>query len=143
MDWSEFVEAATAISWITYLATADSDGLPHVAPVAPGFQEGTIWFVTRRSSKKARNLAVNPEVAFHWPVGGGTGPGELAARGRATVLGDAGDRARLWTAGVVPYDLSSFFGSPDDPDVVFVSTAVRRARLLGPDFRPRVWTPAG
>lgn len=140
MEWSEFVEAASSISWLCYVGTADADGAPHVAAVAPGFEEGVIWFATRRASKKARNLAVNPAVAFHWPVGGTSGPGELAARGTASVHAGRDDVERIWHSGVMPYDLASFFAGPGNPDVVFVETAVRRARLLGPDFRSRVWT---
>lgn len=142
MDWSEFVDAAGAISWLCYVGTADADGNPHVAPVAPGFEEGVIWFATRRASRKARNLAENPGVAFHWPVGGGTGPGELAAWGTGAVHDSPEERRRIWHSGVMPYDLAGFFGSADNEDVVFVETTVRRARLLGPDFRARVWTPS-
>jgi general stress protein 26 len=141
MQWAEFHEAARAISWLAYLGTADADGRPHVSVVSPGLEtEGTIWFATRSSSKKARNIAVNPPVAFHWPVGG-QGPGELVARGTATIHGAQEDRDRLWDAGVVPFDLAGFFGSKENPDLVFVEVAVERARLLGPEFIPLVWTP--
>ena len=141
MRWSEFVDAAREISWITYVGTADERGRPHVAAVAPGFSEGVVWFATRASSRKAHNLARNSEVAFHWPVGVGRGPGELAAWGRAVVhFGDEECR-RIWESGVMSYDLEGFWESPENPDLVFVEAAVRRARLLGPDFVPRIWTP--
>ncbi len=55
MEWEELVEAAGQISWITYLATADAVGRPHVAPVTPGFTERSVWFATSASSKKYRN----------------------------------------------------------------------------------------
>lgn len=141
MRWEAFVQAAREISWITYIGTADAAGTPHVAVVAPGFTEGRLWFVTRSGSKKCRNLAVNPGAAFHWPVDSGTGPGELACWGNATLHDSDDERHRLWESGIMPYDLAGFFGSPDNPSVVFVEVEVIRARLLGPDFVPRVWRP--
>lgn len=141
MQWSDVQGAARAIGWLAYLGTVDAEGHPHVSVVSPGLEiEGTIWFATRPSSKKARNLRANPAVAFHWPVGG-PGPGELIARGTAAIHAEQQDRDRLWDAGVVPFDLAGFFGSRDNPDLAFVEVAVDRARLLGPDFVPRVWTP--
>ena len=141
MQWSDVVGAARAISWLTYVGTADGEGRPHVAVVAPGFTEGRIWFATRASSKKHRNLLENPGLAFHWPVGGETGPGELAAWATAEIHDSEEERKELWASGVMPYDLAQFFQSPDNPDLVFVEGVVSRARLLGPDFRSDVWMP--
>ena len=141
MDWDTFVAAATEISWLTYVGTSDSEGNPHVAVVAPGFTEGTVWFATRRQSKKHRNLTANPKAAFHWPVGLGTGPGELAAWGSVELHDSEAERQRLWDSGVMPYDLAQFFQSPDNPDLVFVESNIARARLLGADFVPQVWVP--
>lgn len=141
MDWHEAREAAEAIGWVAYLGTIGADGTPHVSVVSPGLgTEGRIWFATRLSSKKLRNLRANPRVAFHWPVTGG-GPGELIAEGTATIHGEQEDRDRLWDAGVLSFDPSGFFGSKDNPDLAFVEVAVDRIRLLGPDFVARVWTP--
>lgn len=140
MDWDEVREAGSAIGFITYVGTRSADGEPHVAPASPGFgDEGVVWFATRASSKKARNLRADPRIAFHWPVATGSGPGELVARGAATIHEGEEARHALWEASVVPFDLSNFFGSPDNPDLVFVETKLDRARLMGPDFVPRVW----
>lgn len=133
MDWSSFVDAATAINWITYLGTADASGNPHVSVVAPGFSDGSVWFATRPSSKKLRNITENRRVGFHWPVGG-QGLGELAAWGSATIH-STDEHERIWTSGFFGYDLSQFFGSPDNPDLAFVETTIDRARLMGPDFK--------
>ena len=132
MDWSGFVEAATATNWFTYLGTADGSGRPHVSVVAPGFSEGAVWFATRPGSKKLRNISENPQVGFHWPVGG-QGPGELAAWGTARIH-PTDEHDRIWNAGIFTYDLAQFFGSPDSPDLAFVEVAIDRARLMGPDF---------
>lgn len=133
MEWVDFVEAAKSTNWITYVGTADADGTPHVAAVAPGFAPGAVWFATNRSSKKFRNLEQNPAVAFHWPVGSG-GIGEVAAWGSATLHTTAAERARIWAAGIFEYDLERFFRSPDNEELVFAETAIERARLVGPDF---------
>jgi general stress protein 26 len=139
MPWSGVVDAATASGWTTYVGTADAAGRPHVAVVAPGFTDGSVWFATRASSKKCRNLRENSAVAFHWPIDGSEAEGELAAWGTATIHDGDAERHRLWEAGVLPYDLSGFFGSPDNPDLVFVEVAVRRARLQT-RHEARVWS---
>jgi general stress protein 26 len=139
MKWDEFAAAAAATSWVTYLGTIDAAGRPHVSVVAPGFTPGSVWFATRRSSKKFANLVANPAVSFHWPVGNHDAPGEVIAQGRAQALTSTEDRLRVWDAGVLPYDLSAFWGSAENPDLVFVEVEVDRARLLGADFVPQRW----
>lgn len=141
MTWDDFIKAARAISWITYLATTAKDGKPHVAPVSVGFTEGTVWFASRRPSRKIRNLGANPFVAFHWPVGTGSGPGELFARGTSVVHIAEDDRHRLWSGLDFAYDLAMFFQSPDNPDLAFVEVAITHASLLGPDFARSIWRP--
>lgn len=143
LTWEEVADAAEAISWVTYVATVRPDGSPHLAVVAPGLaEEGRIWFATRRQSRKYRNLIANGETAFHWPVTTGSGPGELFAAGVALLHDTDSARRRLWNQ-VVPYDMTNFWGSPDNPDLVFVESTVRRATLVGPEFTRSVWTPSG
>lgn len=134
LGWDSLVEAAESTGWITYLATAEASGQPHVSPVAPGFTDGSVWFATRISSKKHRNLLENPSVGFHWPVGSG-GVGELAAWGTAQSFGSSEDRSRIWESETFGYDLAQFFGSADNEDLAFVEATIHRARLLGADFR--------
>lgn len=138
MEWDEVVDAAQRSGWTVYVGTADAQGRPHVAVVAPGFTDGTVWFATLASSKKCRNLRQNDAVAFHWPVGNADAPGELAAWGSATVHDTDEDRTRIWHAGIMPYDLAGFFGDPGNADLVFVEAAVQRARLQTQTGR-RVW----
>ncbi len=135
MDWPTFVAAAESTGWITYLATADGSGAPHSSVVAPGFSDGVIWFGTRVASKKYRNLAVNPEVAFHWSVTGG-GSGEVSARGNATLHNTTEQRRVIWESGVFSYDLAGFFDTPENDEMAFVECRISSARLVGPDFVP-------
>ncbi len=139
MDWDRFVDAARSIAWIAYLGTADERGRPHVSAVAPGFAPGSIWFATRQSSRKFRNLSHNSRAAFHWPVGGGTGPGELIARGTGSLFTSLEDRRRLWDSGVLPYDPTGFWGSAENEDLAFVEVEVSSARLLGPGGKAERW----
>lgn len=139
MQWDELVDAATRSGWTTYIGTVDARGRPHVAVVAPGFTAGTVWFATRASSRKCRNLRENAEVAFHWPVGNTDAPGELAAWGSATIHDTPDARRRLWDAGILPYDPAGFFGAADNPDLVFVEVSLRRARLQT-QHAAEVWT---
>lgn len=141
IGWERVVDAAQRSGWTAYVGTVDADGRPHVAVVAPGFSAATVWFATRASSKKARNLRACPEVAFHWPVGSTEAPGELAAWGTAGLHDSDGARRRIWSSGVMPYDLASFWGTPDDPELLFVEVAVRRARLQT-QHAAEVWLPA-
>ncbi len=141
MTWDEFVAGASAVSWLAYVGTAQAGGRPHVAPISPGFTEDTIWFATRTGSRKFRNLLENPQAAFHWPVGGPDGPGELFARGQVELHTALADRQRLWTEANLPYDPVNFFGSPEMPDLAFVETAVTSASILGSDFQRRTYRP--
>lgn len=141
LTWNEVADAAEAISWITYVATVGRDGRPHVAVVAPGLaEEGRIWFATRRHTQKHRNLIASGEVAFHWPVTTGSGPGELFARGVARIHDTEQSRKRHWNR-VVPYDMANFWGSPDNPDLIFVETRTTYVSLVGPEFTRRTWKP--
>ncbi|CAN5802045.1 hypothetical protein BH23ACT5_BH23ACT5_18990 [soil metagenome] len=141
LSWDEVAEAAEATSWVTHVATVGRDGRPHVAVVAPGLaEEGKLWFATRRGSRKHHNLVANGEVSFHWPVTSGSGPGELFARGVARIHDSESERHRLWNR-VVPFDMTSFFGSPENRDLVFVEASLTHVSLLGPEFSRRTWAP--
>ena len=140
MDWSEFVAAATATSWIAYLGTADAQGHPHVSVVAPGFRPGVVWIATRPGSRKFRNLEENPSAALHWPVGG-EGPGEIAAWGAAATHRSNDIRDQIWEDSPFAFELENFFGERTAADVAFVEVRLDRARLLGPGFVRSEWRP--
>lgn len=141
MTWVDAADAAEAISWITYVATVGRDGRPHVAAVAPGLAEpGRVWFAVRRGIQVHRNLEASGDTFFHWPVDTGSGPGELFARARSRLHDSDSARHTYWNQ-VVPYDQTSFWGSPDNRDLIFVESTVTRVTLVGPEFTRHVWTP--
>lgn len=64
LPWSRVSElVAKARNY--WVATARPDGRPHTAPVWGVWLDGAFYFETSRESRKARNLAANPEIAVH------------------------------------------------------------------------------
>ena len=139
MDWDEFVRRARAAGGDgAYLATVGADGRPHVTWVGIGYGDGSLWTATFRSSQKARNLRHQRAVALHWTEN----PDHLVfARARARLVDDPTEGRRLWAAGVLPYDPSRYWASPDDPELLFVELALERASVSGadPPVPPSVW----
>jgi PPOX class probable F420-dependent enzyme len=89
---------------VAHLATADTDGSPHVVPIVYALVEGSFYFVidekpkkSRHNLKRLRNIAVNPRVAVvidrydeDW-----SRLGYLLVRGEATVVTNDNVYARV------------------------------------------------
>jgi general stress protein 26 len=67
-DWNWVINqiAGSRNYWI---CTASREGKPHAMPVWGVWGEDTLYFVTKRASKKARNLFENPQVVVHLESG--------------------------------------------------------------------------
>jgi len=52
-----------------WICSLSPDGQPHALPVWGIWLEDCLYFVTKRASKKARNLLANPKVAIHLESG--------------------------------------------------------------------------
>ncbi len=52
-----------------WVASVRPNGRPHVMPVWGLWLDGAFWFSTDPSSRKGRNLAVNPQVVVHLESG--------------------------------------------------------------------------
>ncbi|MFW6174807.1 MAG: pyridoxamine 5'-phosphate oxidase family protein [Chloroflexota bacterium] len=68
MDWS------TADEWLResrsyWVCSTRPDGRPHAAPVWGVWLRGAVWFGTERESRKARNIAVRPDIVIHLESG--------------------------------------------------------------------------
>jgi hypothetical protein len=63
------VEAKLAAARNYWVCTARPDGRPHVAPIWGLWRDGALHFGTDPASRKARNLAANPELAVHLESG--------------------------------------------------------------------------
>jgi general stress protein 26 len=119
LDWNTVRTACTSIADGAYLATTRHDGHPHVAWVGIGFDANaeTMWTATYRSSQKAKNLRHDHRVALHWPER----PDQLIfMRAVARLVDDADERRSLWDRTVLPYDQEQFYGSADNPELLFV-----------------------
>lgn len=63
LPWSWAVERLER-SHDYWVATIGPDGRPHVMPVWGVFMEEAVWFSSSLGSRKARNLAVNPNCTI-------------------------------------------------------------------------------
>ncbi len=125
-----------------HLATTGADGTPHAAKVALGLDGDVLWIATRRSSAKARNLRADPRLAVM--VEGNRA--ETYVWGEAEAENDGAELRRVWDGGVFPFDLSGFFGSPDNPDVVLFRVRPTRAvAMVAGDsgLERRTWSAGG
>ena len=68
LPWS-FVSEKMASAWNYWLATASAEGKPQAAPVWGIWVEDQFYFSTGERSRKARNLAANPQLAVHLESG--------------------------------------------------------------------------
>ena len=68
LPWS-FVESRMADARNYWLATVSQVNIPHAAPVWGVWQAGALYFATDPASRKARNLAANPEAVVHLESG--------------------------------------------------------------------------
>ena len=68
MSW-DWVDGQMAKSRNYWIASTRPDGRPHAAPVWGVWIDGALYFSSDAGSRKARNLAANPEVVVHLESG--------------------------------------------------------------------------
>ncbi len=128
MELDELQEIAARLGSTVYLATLSDGGYPNIAPIAVTWRDGIAYMATNASSHKVRHIQRDPRVSLHTAVGEATSFDQLAVRGTAAVLQDAASRERLWDA--FDYDLATFFGTKDNPDLCFLAVEPERAVFL-------------
>jgi general stress protein 26 len=140
ISWSELQDIVTAAGDGLFLATADADGLPHVAYVSAGWADERLWISSFASSKKVANLRQRGEAAFTCAPSPEV---NLLIRATARLVTDLEETRQLWEEGVLPYDPSAFFSGPEDPQTQFVefTPTVATIHPLGPGEWKR-WTPS-
>jgi general stress protein 26 len=110
-------------SWVRYV-TIEAD---------PDF---TLRFCTSRSSRKAGQIAANPEV--HMTCGNLQPPDDsafLQIAGRAEIGSDGKIKAECWKE-----EWRRYFKGPDDPAYVMVFIRPARIEYNGPgSFEPGIW----
>ncbi len=68
LPWAT-VEARLVTARNYWLATASASGTPHVMPVWGVWIDGALLFSTGATTRKARNIETNPNVAIHLESG--------------------------------------------------------------------------
>lgn len=69
--------------YLSFLATVDEGGKPHVRPVIGILAERKIYFSTKAGTKKAREMALNPPVELLVPEQSANGLGYVRFSGEA------------------------------------------------------------
>ena len=141
LTWSELRATCTEASDGAFLATVQEDGRPHLAWVGVGFTGyERLWTATYASSQKAKNLHHERRVALHWPEGADQ---LIFMRATARLVKDADEVQRVWDDDVLPYDQEAFYGSADNPELLFVELlpTVASVHSGDPGERPRRWRP--
>lgn len=69
--------------YLSFLATVDEEGRPHVRPVIGIFSGRKIYFSTREGAKKTKEMALNPPVELLVPGQGEDGLGYIRFSGEA------------------------------------------------------------
>jgi general stress protein 26 len=140
LAWDDLVAAVTRAGDGVFLATADPDGRPHVAFVAPGWADQCLWISTFASSQKAANLRRRPDVAMTCNPSPDV---NVLIRAVARCVDDPAEIAERWAEGVLPYDPSAFFSGPDDPEALFVELRPTYASIHSLAPGPiRRWRPS-
>ncbi|MHB8932994.1 MAG: pyridoxamine 5'-phosphate oxidase family protein [Bellilinea sp.] len=68
LTW-EWVSQCMAKSHNYWVHSTRTDGRPHAMPVWGVWLQDTVYFATARNSRKAQNLAANPNVSVHTESG--------------------------------------------------------------------------
>ena len=92
--WSR-VDEVLAAARNYWIATAGLVGRPHAAPVWALWLDGVVYFSTGKESRKARNLAANPNAVVHVE----SSSGEIVIlKGRAEEISDEATLRPVWDA---------------------------------------------
>lgn len=140
LTWNELRTLCTGLADGAFLGTVQPDGRPHLAWVGIGFDDDRLWTATYASSQKAKNLGHGLDVALHWPE---RSDRLIFMRATARLVRQSTEVQELWSREVLPYDQVSFYGSPDNPELLFVELLPTRASVHDgdPTHRPAVWRP--
>jgi PPOX class probable F420-dependent enzyme len=104
LSWSH-VDERLAGARNYWVSTTRPDGRPHATPVWGLWVDGTLYFGAGPDSRKARNLAANPNVAVHLE----SGEEVVILEGEAEVISDPNPdlAGRLYAASVAKYGTGS------------------------------------
>ena len=127
------VREALAANWFCTLATTSAERLPHVAGVLYTLVDRDLYVHTDRASRKARNIAANPNVAVCVPVAAAPGapPNTISLQARAALVAPDDPEITSLIAGGRLAAITSH-GELERPDTCFVRiTPGRRVAVYG------------
>jgi general stress protein 26 len=122
MEWSRLAQHLTGYA---HIATVSPDGRPHVAKVAPAIEGEVVWMAMNADSTTVRNLRANPELAVMFEP-----EAEVYLYGTVELIADHATKRRIADAGLFPFAVESFFGSPEHDSWVLLRLAPARASLI-------------
>ena len=88
-----------------------------------GVEGERLTFTTRMTSAKAANIRTDQRVAMMWQGNSA----ETYVWGEATLIDSPAVKKQVWESGIVPFDLSHFYGTVDSPGWLVVSVVPKRA----------------
>lgn len=118
LDWA-FVDAEMRVARNYWVASVRPDGRPHAVPVWGIWLEGVFYHGGGGQTRKARNLAQNPQITVHLE----SGDRVVIMEGAVTEVTDPAEVARVDALYVEKYGMEH--GTPMwvlRPDVVFAWT---------------------
>jgi general stress protein 26 len=107
IQWS-WVEAQMTVSKSYWVGTVGANGRPHIMPVWGMWFEGAFYFGTDAKSRKARNLALSPNIAVHLE----SGDDAVILEGIAERVTDSGFLERFSDAYKVKYEYRPDLNDP-------------------------------
>ena len=122
MTWEEVV-ALIGGTGVAHLSTTSAADGAHVSQVFAGVEGERLTFTTRTTSAKAANIRTDPRVAMMWQGNSA----ETYLWGEATLIDSPAVKKQVWDSGIVPFDLSHFYGTVDSPGWLVVSVVPVRA----------------
>jgi general stress protein 26 len=121
-SWDEVAALITGAG-VAHMASTSVDGAAHVAQVFAAVEGKHLTFTTRTTSAKAANIRANTQVALMWQGNSA----ETYVWGNASLSDDPAMKRHVWESGIVPFDLSHFYGTVDSPGWGVVSVVPVRA----------------
>ena len=110
------------------LATVEGD-IPRTRPVALVHHDGKLWVATGTQSNKVKQVMLNPNVEFHFPIGDKDKPGYVRGTGKAEIIEDGATRESVSTA--MPF-FSMFWKSANDANFTLLRLHVVELEYMKP-----------
>jgi general stress protein 26 len=122
-----------------YLATVDGDQ-PRVRPVSPIVEDDmSIWVTTFRSSRKVRQLEVNPKICLAF-IEQPSGDKAAIVTGAARIIEDIKAKQKVWN--IAGFDLAEYFPKgPEDEEYCLLKIIPSRIEWRDSWAKTKVYEP--